>query len=142
MKITQISLFLENRSGRIREVCHVLGGADINILSLTVAETKDFGILRLVVDKPDAAVEVLKEHHFAAHKSDVVVVGVKHAPGGLAHVLDVLATAQINIEYMHALLNKTDDFAYMIFSFDNAEEAVKTLVKNKVPVITWENIKK
>ncbi len=140
MKITQISLFLENRSGRIREVCHVLGEAKINILGLTVAETQQFGILRLVVDKPEAALDVLKKNNFTASITDVVVVGVQDKPGGLAHVLDVLYDSNINIEYMHAFLDRTEDLAYMIFRFDKTEDAVKALQQANIPILTWEKI--
>lgn len=142
MKITQISLFLENRPARIKDVCHALGDAGINILGLTVAETEQFGVLRLIADEPERAVEALKAHNFVAALTDVVVVGVQDKPGGLAHVLDVIGGADINIEYMHAFLDRTDDLAYMIFRFDNPEEAVKVLMAAGIPILTKDKMRK
>jgi hypothetical protein len=96
MKITQISVFLENRKGRLLEVCSVLGANDINIRGMTIAETESFGVLRIVVDKPEAAVQVLKANNFVANITDVIAVEVDDRPGGLAAVLRVLSD---NSEY-------------------------------------------
>ena len=90
MKITQISVFLENRKGRLYDVCSILGKNNINILALTIAETEDFGVLRTVVNKPEEAMKVLKANGFAANLTDVVIVEVEHKPGGLAKILKIL----------------------------------------------------
>ena len=132
---------METRSGRIREVCRVLGEAGVNILELTVADTRQFDVLRLIVDNTELAVEELKKHNFAATAADIVIAGVQDRPGALADLLDVLAAAQVNIEYMHAFMGKADGMSRMIFRFENTDEAVKVLQKANVPIITSDNLK-
>lgn len=141
MKMTQISVFLENRKGRLYDVCSLLGQNDINILALTIAETEEFGVLRIVVNKPEEALKKLKEAGFAANITDVVIVEVDDRPGGLAKILKVLNDNNINIEYMHAFVKKDTDFAYMTFRFDNPDEAIKVLKKNNIKIITKADIK-
>jgi hypothetical protein len=136
MKITQISVFLENRKGRLYEVCSLLGKNDINILALTIAETEDFGVLRTVVNKPEKAIKILKDNGFAANITDVLVVEVQDRPGGLADILKVLNDNNINIEYMHAMVTRHSNNALMVFRFDNPDEALKVLKKNNIKVIT------
>jgi hypothetical protein len=140
MKITQISVFLENRKGRLYEVCSLLGKNDINILALTIAETEDFGVLRTVVNKPEQAIKVLKDNGFAANITDVVVVGVEDKPGGLANILKILNDNNINIEYMHSMVVRFSENALMVFRFDNPDEAIKVLEKNKISIIKKDNI--
>ncbi len=141
MKMTQLSIFLENRKGRLFDVCSILGKNNINILALTIAETEDFGVLRTVVDKPEEAMKVLKSNGFAANLTDVVIVEVDHKPGGLAKILEILNDGDINIEYMHAFVRPKNDNAYMTFRFDNPDEALKVLKKNSIKIITNEDIK-
>lgn len=134
MKVTQISVFLENRSGRMRQVCSVLGQNNINIRALTVAETESFGVLRIVVDKPVDAIDVLKKNGFTANMTDVVVVEMQDKPGGLAGILAVLDDNKINVEYMYAFLEKTADKAMVVFRFEHPEKAVKVLTDNKITI--------
>lgn len=141
MKMTQISVFLENRKGRLYEVCSLLGKNDINILALTIAETEDFGVLRIVVNKTEKALKLLKENGFVANITDVVIVEVEDKPGGLAKILKVLNDNNINIEYMHAFVKKHTDFAYMTFRFDNPDEAIKVLKKNNIKIVTENDVK-
>lgn len=135
MKMTQISIFLENRKGRLYDVCSILGENNINIMALTVAETEDFGVLRIVVNKPEDAVKILKSKGFAANLTDVVIVEVEDKPGGLAKILKVLNSDNINIEYMHAFVKKHNENAYMTFRFDDPDAAIKVLNKNKIKII-------
>jgi hypothetical protein len=135
MRITQISIFLENRKGRLYEVCNLLGTNNINIMALTIAETENFGVLRIVVNKPEDAIKLLKENGFAANLTDVVIVEVEDKPGGLAKVLKTLNDNNINIEYMHALLGKQSDKSFMVFRFDNPDQAIKVLLENKINII-------
>jgi len=135
MRFTQISIFLENRKGRLYEVCSTLGENNINIMALTIAETENFGVLRIVVNKPEEALKLLKEKGFAANITDVVIVEVEDAPGGLAKVLKVINENNLNIEYMHALLGKHSEHSYMVFRFDNPDQAIKILTANKINVI-------
>ncbi len=140
MKITQISVFLENRKGRLYEVCSLLGENDINIMALTIAETENFGVLRIVVNKPDDAIRLLKEKGFAANQTEVVIVEVEDKPGGLAKILKILNNNSINIEYMHAMLSKHSEKSFMVFRFDNPDNAIEVLKKNNLYVITKDSI--
>ena len=141
MKIRQISLFLENRKGRLHDVCSLLGEKRINIRALTIAETDEFGVLRMVVDSPDEAVDVLKEKGFVATVTEIVAVEVDDRPGGLARVLSVVTESGLNIEYMYGFVEKKSDRALMVFRFDDPDKAVKLMKENDVPVIGQQEIK-
>lgn len=140
MKITQISVFLENRKGRLYEVCSLLGRNEINIRALTVAETESFGVLRIVVDKSDAAVTVLRDNGFVANFTDVVAVEVGDRPGGLATVLKIFAENDVNIEYMYGFVEKFSDQALLVFRFENADLAQEILAKHSISVVTAKEI--
>ena len=140
MKVEQISVFLENKAGRLAEVTKVLGEAKVNIRALSLADTTDFGILRLIVDQYDKAREVLKEHGFTVGKTEVVAVEVPDRPGGLASVLAVLAQAGINVEYMYAFVQHSGKNAVIIFRFDNLEKAIDLLQKQGVRIYTGEEV--
>lgn len=134
MKITQISVFLENRAGRLKQVCRILGDNDISIRALTVAETESFGVLRIVVDKAKQAIDVLKQNKFTANITDVVVVEIPDVPGGLADILEVLDINEINVEYMYAFLEKSQDKAMVVFRFELPEKAVEILEQNNITI--------
>lgn len=140
MKITQISVFLENRKGRLFEVCSVLGANDINIRALTIAETESFGVLRIVVDKSDSAIEVLKANGFVANLTDVVAVEVGDRPGGLAAVLKVFAENDVNVEYMYGFVEKSRDKAILVFRFEDTDRAQKILAEHNIKVVTESEI--
>jgi hypothetical protein len=142
MNITQISVFLENRKGRLADVCTLFGENGINIRALTIAETESFGVMRLVVDKPSAAVELLKNNGFTANLTNVVAVEVEDAPGGLAKILKVLAKNELNIEYMYGFIEKFSDKALMVFRFDNPEAAANVLADKGVKVVSKDDIQK
>ena len=135
MKIKQISVFLENRKGRLCEICSMLGASAINIRALTIAETETFGVLRMVVDKPDAAVELFRTRNITANLTDVVAVEVPDTPGGLANVLQVLTEHNINVEYMYGFVEKFSENALLVFRFDNPEKAHDVLKAAGVNVI-------
>ena len=141
MKITQISVFLENRKGRLYDVCSLLGKNDVNIRALTIAETESFGVLRIVVDRPDAAIKLLKESNFAANVTHVVAVEVEDKPGGLAAVLKVLSDNNVNIEYMYGFVEKFSNKALLVFRFENTDLAQEILSKNNIKIVTKEEIK-
>lgn len=108
MIIKQVSVFLENKSGRLNEVTQILGEAGVNISAFTIADTSDFGILRLIVPEPEKAKEVLKQHDFSVQTTDVVLVKSPNNPGGLANMLKILNSEDISIEYMYAFsMNET-----------------------------------
>lgn len=135
MKVEQISIFLENKAGRLAEVTRILGEAGINIRALSLADTSDFGILRLIVNEKDKAKDVLKSHGFTVGKTDVVAVEVKDQPGGLHEILGVLHKGSVNVEYMYAFVQQSGSNAVIIFRFDNVDEAVRVLQENGIKVI-------
>lgn len=137
MRTVQLSIFLENRTGRLSEILNLLGINNFNIRALSLADTSDFGILRLVINEPDRASALLLEHGFTTGKTDVVAVEFEDRPGALAKLLFLLAPHDINIEYMYACARKEPDNAIMIFRFDKTEEAIKILMANNysLPVI-------
>lgn len=136
MRVEQISVFLENKSGRIAEVTGVLAKAGINIRALSLADTSDFGILRLIVDNTQKAEDTLKSQNFTVGKTDVIAVEVEDKPGGLHHIMEILFKANINVEYMYAFVHpNTSNNAVMIFRFEELEAAAKTLEQNGVRVI-------
>ncbi len=140
MRVEQISVFLENKAGRLAEVTRILAEAGINIRALSLADTSDFGILRLIVNDNNKAKEVLKAHGFTVGKTDVVAVEVEDRPGGLHKILDSLYRANVNVEYMYAFVQQSGSNAVIIFRFDNFEEAVKVLQANGVTVIQAEKL--
>lgn len=140
MKVEQISIFIENKSGRLAEVTRILGEAQINIRALSLADTSDFGILRLIVEDTDQALQVLKQHHFTVNKTEVIGVEVPDQPGGLCSILEILDRNEINVEYMYAFVERSGSNAVIIFRFDNIDEAIKVLMDNGVTVLKGERI--
>jgi hypothetical protein len=141
MKLVQISVFLENRAGRLAEVTKVLGDAGVNIRALSLADTSDFGILRLIVDKTEEAIEALRFNKFTASLTEVMAVEVDDRPGGLAHVLSILQKKNINVEYMYAFVEKFTEKAVLVFRFENLEEAIQILGENGVRVLKGEEVR-
>jgi len=141
MKITQISVFLENRKGRLHQVCNLLGENNINIRALTIAETESFGVLRIVVDDSEKAITTLKQNHFVANITDVTAVEVDDKPGGLSKILKILDENDVNIEYMYGFMEKFSDKALLVFRFENTETAQKVLLENNIKIVTRQEIK-
>lgn len=127
MKVEQISIFIENKSGRLAEITRILGDAGINIRALSLADTSDFGILRLIVNDVEKAKSVLKENGFTVNKTEVVAVEVPDRPGGLSHILQSLDREQINVEYMYAFVERCGGNAVIIFRFDDTDKAIGIL---------------
>ncbi len=140
MKVEQISIFIENKSGRLAEVTRTLGEAGVNIRALSLADTSDFGILRLIVNQTDLAKQVLKEHGFTVSKTDVVAAEVPDRPGGLSSILEILDQGQVNVEYMYAFVERCGGNAVIIFRFDNPEEAIQVLTAGGISVLKGERI--
>lgn len=122
----QISIFLENKAGRLSHVTRVLGEAGINIRALSIADTSDFGILRIIVNDPNRAYRILKEANFTVSETEVIAVQVPDSPGGLATVLEQMAEASLNIEYLYAFLGTSEDDALVIFKVEDIERARQT----------------
>ena len=135
MRAEQISIFLENKSGRLAEVTSILAGAEVNIRALSLADTSDFGVLRLIVDDTQKAKEVLRTAGFTVGKTAVVAVEVEDKPGGLNHILEVLQNNGLNVEYMYAFVRQSGNNAVMIFRFDHTDAAIEVLQANNFTVI-------
>jgi hypothetical protein len=142
MQAEQISIFLENKAGRLSEVTGILARAKVNIRALALADTSDFGVLRLIVDNNAVAEQALKESGFTVRKTKVVAVEVDDRPGGLFNILEVLKNAQINVEYMYAFIRQSGDKAIMVFRFDQSDEAINVLTKNGITVINGNDLYK
>lgn len=140
MKVEQISIFLENKSGRLAEVTDVLAKADINIRALSLADTADFGILRLIVNDTERAKEILKKNGFTVGKTEVIAVEVPDRPGGLAGILNVLKEKGINVEYMYAFVQKSKENAIIIFRFDEIDRAIEGLSSAGVRILKGEDV--
>ncbi|HWR58853.1 MAG TPA: ACT domain-containing protein [Thermodesulfovibrionales bacterium] len=140
MKVEQISVFLENKSGRLAEVAEVLARSGINIRALSLADTVDFGILRLIVNDTEKAKQVLKDSSFTVGKTEVIAVEVPDRPGGLAGILKTLNSGGINVEYMYAFVQRSGEHAIIIFRFDDIEKAIKTLRDGNIRILQGEEV--
>ena len=142
MKVEQISIFLENRAGRLSEVTRVLSESGVNIRALSLADTSDFGILRLIVSDFDHAKKVLKENGFTVGRTTVVAVEVEDKPGGLHNILHLLSSQGINVEYMYAFVQQSGKNAVLIFRFDRTDEAIEILQKNGLKIVPGDQLYK
>ena len=140
MKAEQLSIFLENRAGRLAEVTRTLRDANINVRALSLADTSEFGILRLIVNDHEKARAVLKEQGFTVGRTNVVAVEVDDRPGGLDDILQVLSDNGINVEYMYAFVQTGGKNATLILRFDKTDEAIEVLTKRKIPIIPGETL--
>jgi hypothetical protein len=140
MRAEQISVFLENKAGRLCEVTGVLAEAQINIRALALADTSDFGVLRLIVDQTEKAKEALKKAGFTVGKTSVLAVEVPDRPGGLYEILNLLQTNNINVEYMYAFVQQSGSNAVMIFRFDNTDEALRVIQKKGLRIIDGQTL--
>lgn len=140
MKVEQISIFLENRAGRLSEVTQTLSASGINIRALSLADTSDFGILRLIVSDNEKAKTALKEQGFTVGRTTVVPVEVEDTPGGLDAILNILSQQGINVEYMYAFVQQSGKNAVLIFRFDHTDQAIELLQEKGVKVLTGQEL--
>ena len=140
MKIKQISVFLENKSERLTEVTRILGDEKINIRALSIADTTDFGILRLIVGDPGRTYAVLQEAGFMVSITEVLAVEVPDQPGGLAGILEILSKNGINIEYLYAFIGRSSADALVIFRVEDCVQALQTLGANNINVLDEEKV--
>lgn len=140
MKLPQLSVFLENRPGSLMEPLKVLAAADVNLVSISLADTEQFGILRLVLKDWEYAKSVLEKDGWVVNVSDVVAVDVDDQPGGLAKMLAILAEAGINIEYMYAFALRRNVKAVLLFRFEDPDAAIEALQKAGIGVIQEEEL--
>lgn len=135
MKVEQISVFIENKAGRLAKITETLSEAGINIRALSLADTSDFGILRLIVSDYEKATAALKENGFTVGRTDVVAVAVPDQPGGLHHILTTLSANDVNVEYMYAYVQPGGTSAHLIFRFDRVDQAVDVLQAHNITII-------
>lgn len=135
MKIHQLSLFLENKPGRLSAPCQALARAGINILTLSLADTHQFGILRLIVADWAQAKQVLEQAGAVVQVTEVVAIAVEDQPGGLAKILDVVEKAGVNLEYMYAFTFRAGDQAVLVFRFEDPDAAIALLQSKGYRVI-------
>ena len=130
MTTKQLSIFLENKTGRLNDVAKILSESSINMKAFSIADNTDFGILRVLVSDTDKAYQILKQNGFAVKFTDVITLHISNTPGSLYSILDLMATANIYIEYMYAF--SEGEQASVVIRPDNLEEAVKVLKQNNI----------
>lgn len=138
--IKQISIFVENKPGRLKAMTNILKENDIDIRALSIADTKDFGILRLIVNDPDKACDALKNAECTVTITNVLAVGIDDNPGGLAKVMDTLFENSISVEYMYAFVSKSDDLAYVILRVADNKKAAEILENANIKLLTSQEI--
>ena len=142
MTVKQLSVFVENRPGRLSTITNLLGNAGVNIRAMSIADTKDFGILRLIVDDCEKAQKVLKDNNFAVTITNVMAISIPDKPGGLAAAMDCLYKDNISVEYMYAaFINATDGTAYLILRVDKTDEAVTALTEGGYKLVSDDEMK-
>lgn len=143
MTIRQLSVFVENRPGRLSAITNILANANINIRAITTADSKDFGILRLIVDNTEAAIEALKANEVLVTVSHVIAATAQDTPGGMAGMMDVLYKDNISVEYMYsAFLNPSKVTACLILRVDNNDNAIEALTEAGYKLVNEEELMK
>lgn len=135
MKLKQLSLFLENKPGALGAPMRVLAAAGLNITTMSLADTQDFGILRLIVREWEKALALLQQNGFVVNVTDVIAIEVSDKPGGLAEILTPIEDSGINVEYMYAFTLKKGDKGVLVFRFDNPDRALTVLKQHKINVV-------
>ncbi|MDO8987141.1 MAG: ACT domain-containing protein [Coriobacteriia bacterium] len=135
MKVQQLSVFIENKAGRVSEVTDILGEAAVNIRGFSVSDTAEFGILRLVVDKPEVGMTALRQAGFTVKENEVICIDLPDKPGGLASVLKVVSDAGVNIEYVYSLIS-----TYVVINVGDADRALQLLKDQPVRLVSHEEI--
>ncbi|MDR0943764.1 MAG: acetolactate synthase [Ruminococcus sp.] len=139
MLIKQLSVFVENKKGRLSAITDILRQSEIDIRALSVADTKDFGILRLIVNDVDKAYTALKNGECLVSLTDVIAVQITDRPGGLADAMDILSSAEISVEYMYAFISKSDGLASVILRVDDNQKA-QNVLSDKFKLLTQAEI--
>lgn len=139
--VKQLSVFLENRSGELSKITNILYESNVDIRALFIAETTDYGVLRLIVNDTEKAKKVLSESDIITSEVDVIAVSVPDQPGGLSKLLGLLADEKIDISYMYSVFGQTDGHAHMVFRVHDAEKLEKTLKENFIKTETIDDLK-
>jgi hypothetical protein len=136
MKLKQLSIFLENRKGRMKNALDVLEKGNINIRALSIADTSDFGILRLIVPHPEDAKKLLEKNNFIVRTGEVIAVRMPDSPGELGKILGILDDNNINLEYLYAFVEEKDEMAIVLLHPENIDEGLKALKKGEAEIIS------
>lgn len=140
MKIKQISIFLENKKGRLYEALKALAEKGINIRALSIADTSEFGILRLIVSDPEKAKEILEKNEFTVKITNVIAIAIKDKPGGLAEALKFLYDADINVEYIYAFVEKSAEKAVVVLRTENLDKTISILQEKGIVLLSWDDV--
>ncbi|MDD3754273.1 MAG: ACT domain-containing protein [Methanobacterium sp.] len=140
MKIKQISVFLENRKGRLWKALNVLSNAGVNIRALSIADTSEFGILRMIVPEPELAEEILVQNNFVVKVNDVIAVEVSDEPGGLDAVLGLLNNADVNVEYIYAFVEKKTNKAIVVIRTEDLNASIQVLDDGGVTILSTDEV--
>lgn len=140
MYAKQVCVFLENKKGRIAEVTGLLAEEGINIRALSLADTPDFGVLRLIVDDRVRCVRALKSHGFVVQETEVIAIEIDDRPGGLHRIVELLDREGINIEYIYAFMKKKAELALVVFKIDDAVRAAETLKRDGIAILSEDAI--
>ena len=138
--VKQISVFIENKKGRLAELAGLLSENRIDMKALSIADTTNFGILRCIVSDPDLAIKVIRDAGFTANVTEVLAVQVPDVPGGLAAILDYLAKADISVEYLYSFVRTNGDSALILFRVEEPQKAKDLLLSKNVPVLSAEQV--
>lgn len=140
MKVKQLSIFLENRKGRMRKALDVLEKGGVNIRALSIADTSDFGILRLIVPEPDKTKKLLEDNNFIVKVGEVIAVRMQDQPGGLGKILGILDDNDINLEYLYAFVEEKENGAIVLLHPENIDGGIKALQDGGAEVIPAKDI--
>lgn len=140
MQVQQLSVFVENKSGRLAEIAEIIAGAGADIRALTVADTSDFGILRLIVDKPQIAAQALRDADMTVSITSVIMMGLSDQPGAFAQAMRTLAENHVSVEYMYAFVSKDSGRASVIIRTDEVERGIEVLRADGVTILSQEDI--
>lgn len=140
MKIKQISVFLENRAGRLADIVSNLGDSGISIRAMSLTDTSSFGILRFIVDDTESAVQMLKDRGFTVRLTDVVAVKVDDRPGELGKILSIVENAGISVEYVYGLSDHFKESAILIMRFDDMDKGIAELLGNSVECLSYDSL--
>ena len=140
MTIKQLSVFVENEAGRLAEITAILEQHQIDIRAMSLADTTSFGVLRLIVDRPNDALKAIKNAGFNVSLTDVIAIGVADIPGGLSDSLTILSQNGVVVEYMYAFISRQQGRAYVIMRTDNNQRALDVIKANHIPILTESEI--
>lgn len=140
MTVKQVSVFLENKEGRIKEAIEIIGEANVNILALSIADTSKYGVLRLIVDNNEKTISAFEKQNFVTSENEVIIATVPDEPNGLNTILKCLDSEKNNIEYIYAFSSVKLDEAIVVIKLENMDEAIDLLKKNNVNLLNEEDL--